>query len=192
MKRITKFNRTIYKFLTRTMWKNHFSDIGKKAMVFNPMQIDSRNGIELGDAAFVASGAWLLTIKDNISKIRIGNETSVGHYSHIVALDKVEIGNKVLIADRVFISDCDHQYQDTSSPVMDQAIKLIKPVSIGDESWIGENVCICGSSIGKHCVVGSNSVVTRDIPDYCVAVGAPARIVKRYNEMTKLWEKVNE
>lgn len=56
-------------------------------------------------------------------------------------------------------------------------------VSIGDGSYIGINAVIVGNvKIGKHCVIGANSVVTKDVPDYCVAVGSPAKVVKRYNE----------
>ena len=54
-------------------------------------------------------------------------------------------------------------------------------VEIGDGTWIGENVCIIGASIGKQCVIGANSVVLKDIPDYCVAVGLPAKVIKKYN-----------
>ena len=65
---------------------------------------------------------------------------------------------------------------------------MLKPVIIGEGSWLGENVCVCGASVGKHCVIGANSVVTRDIPDYCIAVGSPARVVKRYNFDKNTWE----
>ena len=58
---------------------------------------------------------------------------------------------------------------------------------IGDDSWIGENVCIIGASIGRHCVIGANAVVTKEIPDYCVAVGNPARVIKRYDFEQKDW-----
>ena len=50
--------------------------------------------------------------------------------------------------------------------------------------------CIIGASVGKHCVIGANAVVTKDVPDYCVAVGAPAKIIKKYNLKNKKWEKI--
>lgn len=65
-------------------------------------------------------------------------------------------------------------------------------VSIGDETWIGTGVVIAGTvTIGKHCVIGANSVVTKDIPDYCVAAGNPCKIIKRYSFETKQWENGN-
>jgi acetyltransferase-like isoleucine patch superfamily enzyme len=61
---------------------------------------------------------------------------------------------------------------------------------IGEGSWLGENVCVIGASIGKHCVIGANSVVTKDIPDYSVAVGIPAKVIKKYNFNKCEWEKI--
>jgi len=66
----------------------------------------------------------------------------------------------------------------------------LSPVSIGDGSWIGENVCIVGATIGKNCVIGANSVVTKNIPDFCVAVGIPARIIKRYDLNKCAWIRI--
>ncbi len=74
---------------------------------------------------------------------------------------------------------------------MRQGIRPPMPVSIGDRSWLGQNVCVLpGASIGEHCVIGANSVVTSPIPDFSVAVGAPARVIKRYNGKTGGWERV--
>ena len=82
---------------------------------------------------------------------------------------------------------------------MDNGVILIDPkttyieqeVQIGEGSWLGENVCVMGVSIGKHCVVGANSVVTKDFPDYCVIVGAPAKIIKRYCFEQQKWKKTD-
>jgi acetyltransferase-like isoleucine patch superfamily enzyme len=63
-------------------------------------------------------------------------------------------------------------------------------VTIGDGAWIGENACVIGASVGKNAVIGANAVVTQDVPDFSVAVGVPARIIKRYNPSSQCWEKV--
>ncbi|MCK4619283.1 MAG: hypothetical protein KAT52_05010 [Desulfobacterales bacterium] len=65
-------------------------------------------------------------------------------------------------------------------------------VYIGNNSWIGQNVTIIGVKIGKHCVIGANSVATKDIPDYCVAAGSPAIVKKRYNFETNEWQRVDK
>ena len=96
-------------------------------------------------------------------------------------LIKIHIGKNVLTADKVYISDCIHTYNDINFPVMNQEVISLNEIKIGDHSWLGENVVIIGASVGKHCIIGSNSVVTNDIPDYSVAVGAPARVIKRYD-----------
>lgn len=84
----------------------------------------------------------------------------------------------------VYITDCDHEYRDVNIPVIDQGIvQRGQRVSIGDGSYIGINAVIVGNvKIGKHCVIGANSVVTKDVPDYCVAVGSPAKVIKRIEE----------
>ena len=116
--------------------------------------------------------------------------TTIGHNVHIVAMKSVIIEKSVLVADKVFISDCSHNYEGVEKPIKDQGIRSLSPVTIGEGSWLGENVCVCGATVGKHCVIGANSVVTTDIPDYSVAAGSPARIVKRYDFDKQEWVKV--
>lgn len=81
----------------------------------------------------------------------------------------------------MYITDCDHEYRDINVPVIDQGIvQRGQMVSIGEGSYIGINAVIVGNvKIGKHCVIGANSVVTKDVPDYCVAVGSLARVIKK-------------
>ena len=67
----------------------------------------------------------------------------------------------------------------------------LSDVTIGENSWIGENVCISGASIGKNSVIGANSVVTKNIGDYTVAVGSPAKPIKRYCFDTQKWRKTD-
>jgi len=97
----------------------------------------------------------------------------------------------VLTADRVYISDCSHGYSDVAVPVCKQAVVQKKSVRIGEGSWLGINVCVLGANVGKHCVIGANSVVTKDIPDYCVAAGSPARVIKRFDMVSGLWRKTD-
>lgn len=84
-----------------------------------------------------------------------------------------------------------------NKPIISQGALDIKnnghnTLKIGDGSWIGTHVAIIGDvHIGKNCVIGANSVVTKDIPDYSVAVGIPAKIIKQYNFTTNSWEKIN-
>ena len=67
---------------------------------------------------------------------------------------------------------------------------LVGEVEIGEGSWIGEGVCVIGAKIGRHCVVGANAVVTKDIPDNTVAVGVPAKVIKKWDEESKTWKSI--
>ena len=136
--------------------------------------------------------AWLLSqqIDEQDPKIEIGDYTYIGRNAHIVSVRDVKIGSSVLIADKVYISDNLHDYQDIEVPIKSQAVVFKKSVYIGDHSWLGENVCVIGASVGKHSIVGANSVVTSDIPDYSIAVGAPAKVIKQYNHQTNQWERI--
>jgi acetyltransferase-like isoleucine patch superfamily enzyme len=76
--------------------------------------------------------------------------------------------------------------------VIDQSVVQVAEVTIGDGAWLGENVCIVGASVGRNCVIGANAVVTKNIPDHCIATGIPAKIIKRYNFELNDWQKTNE
>ena len=117
-------------------------------------------------------------------------------YSRVAATRYVKIGNNVLTGPHVFICDYNHEYRDVSKPIMRQGRMYNKEITdaplleIGDGSWLGTNAVVVGNvKIGRNCVIGANSVVTRDIPDYCVAAGIPARVIKRFNQNTQQWEK---
>lgn len=155
------------------------------------MQINNANRISVGNNTFIHHYSWLMGAFDEKDDgLIIRDNTTIGHFAHIAAYKRVIIDNNVLIADRVFITDCTHGYKDINLPIQNQKIEYIKSVVIGEDSWIGENVCICGANIGKHCVIGANSVVISDIPDYSVAVGIPAKVVKRYDFNIKNWISV--
>ena len=114
----------------------------------------------------------------------------IGNFNHIYSTHSIILHKDVLTADKVYISDNIHGYEDINIPIRKQPIVQKKEVEIGEGSWLGENVCVIGAKIGKHCVIGANSVVTKDIPDNCLAVGSPARVIKKYNFEKKEWIKV--
>lgn len=171
------------------IYKYTFLRFGSKSILRRPLEIRDKKSISIGNGVYIAEQIWLLATKTGkrCEKIFIGNGVQIGHYAHIVANERVCIENDVLIADKVFISDCTHNYEDIYMPIYKQGISNIKRVTIGEKSWIGENVCICGASVGKHCVIGANSVVTKDIPDYSIAVGSPAKVIKRYDWKKNQW-----
>lgn len=191
MSNINKLNKGVWWLYTQICLRPKFHSIGKGAIVFSPLQLDNTSSISIGTGVFISEGGWLMGKKNcNGCTLSIGEKTVIGHMAHIVGLSGVNIGKSVLMADKVFISDCTHEYEDITRPIGEQTVKTIKKISIGDEAWIGENVCVLGASVGKHSVIGSNSVVTKDIPDYSVASGIPARVIKQYDFDQKCWVKV--
>ena len=103
----------------------------------------------------------------------------------------VTVGNDVMLRKTSLISALNHGYKDVSIPPSMQKV-ICKPIVISDRVWIGANCVItAGVTLGKHCVIGAGSIVTKDIPDYSIAVGNPAKVVKQYNFQTKRWENVN-
>lgn len=137
--------------------------------------------------------------KSNKSKkLIIGENCKIGDNVHIVASDSVTIGDNCLMASKIFISDTSHGVYNKVDPMSapdiapDDRTLVTKPVVIGDNVWIGENVCVLlGARIGNGCIIGANSVVTGDIPDNSIVAGAPARVIKQYNTETNIWEKQN-
>lgn len=180
-------SRTFSRFFLR-ITSYRYKKIGKHSCIYKPLQIDNPKGISIGQNVFVAHQAWLMgSGNDNDKGLVIGDNTVIGHFAHIVAMREVEIENNVLMADRVFVTDCTHDYGNALIPIINQGVSFLKSVKIGEGSWLGENVCVLGSSVGKHCVIGSNSVVTSDIPDYSVAVGIPAKVVKKFDFELDEW-----
>jgi acetyltransferase-like isoleucine patch superfamily enzyme len=159
-----------------------FGGFGRRVRVVWPLRIVGSRHIRLHDAVTLQYGAYLAAIGDtgHTPALEIGSGTQIGNHAHIICTRRIEIGARVLIADRVYIADNRHEYRDVSRAVLEQPVRQLPDVSIGSGSWIGENVCVIGCRIGRHCVIGANSVVTHDIPDHCLAVGAPAVPVRRF------------
>ena|SRR3569833_3199784 len=112
-------------------------------------------------------------------------------------MERVVIGNNVLMASKIYISDCTHgSYSGNefdSDPEIPPAERplIAQPVVIEDNVWLGEFVSVLpGVTIGKGTIVGANSVVSRSLPPYVIAVGTPAKVIKNYNFETRMWENV--
>ncbi len=116
-------------------------------------------------------------------KIRIGDNVLINYDCHIGAVHLVEIGNNVLLASKIYISDHDHgttSYEDMKFPPVQRKIITKGPVIIKDNVWIGEGAAILSNvTIGENSIIAANAVVTKDVPPFSVAAGVPARIIKR-------------
>jgi acetyltransferase-like isoleucine patch superfamily enzyme len=123
--------------------------------------------------------------------VSIGSRCLIGRGGGIVAHESIEIGDDVFTGHHIYVTDANHGYEDVDLPVGRQFGEA-KPVSIGSGSWIGHGAIVLpGARIGAHVVVGAGAVVTGELPDYCVAVGSPARVIRRY-EPDRGWFSVDE
>lgn len=191
---LKKINLLAYYLFKFPVYKILFGKIGSSSRLVKA-RIDGYSRIFIGSKVYINDKAWLACAPltgDANCKLIIGDGTYIGRFSHIYATSKIEIGKKVLMADKVYLSDNLHSYGNIEMPVIDQPIKQTNPVMISDGAWLGENVCVIGASVGKNSVIGANSIVTKDIPDYCVAIGSPAIVIKRYNFETKQWQKTDK
>lgn len=143
---------------------------------FNPFTLGAYSTIE--DFATVNNGVGAVHIGEHV-RIGIGN----------VLIGPVRIGNNVIIAQNVVMSGLNHNYDDVSLPISLQPVTTAE-ITVEDDCWIGANaVLTAGVRIGRHAVVAGGSVVTKDVPPFTVVGGNPARILKQYNQATKVWEK---
>lgn len=164
-------------------------ECGRNTFLYSPFRIDGAEHISLGAGTAVQARSWLYCgpVDGEDGHLTIGSGCVLGYNNHITSVRDVVIEDHVLTANNVYISDNLHSYEDIGVPVMFQSVRFKNRVVIGRGSWIGENVCIIGASVGRNCVIGANSVVTHDIPDYSVAAGAPAVVIKQFDQHAQKW-----
>lgn len=184
-----KIKSAINRVFWYALFSRGFQCYGKRVNIFYPENIVGEKYIAINDDVYIGYKASIITLKKQLKdpQLSFGPGVTIRPFFHAVCIGEIRIGRNVIIADKVFITDNIHNYMDIHVPIAQQSLKYLAPVIIGDNAWIGENVCIIGACIGKHSVVGANAVVTRDIPDYSVAVGCPARVIKQYNKEMGLW-----
>jgi acetyltransferase-like isoleucine patch superfamily enzyme len=157
-----------------------FASFGSRSVIEPPVRLAGESRIAVGDDVFVASGSWLQVLGDGEEEaLVIGDGTSIAGGCVLSAARSIRIGRRVLFARNVYVADHMHAFEDISRAVLDQGITRVEPVEIGDGAWLGENVVVGpGVTIGRGSVVGANAVVLDDVPEYSVAVGVPARVVR--------------
>jgi acetyltransferase-like isoleucine patch superfamily enzyme len=157
---------SVIAFPPGAIFNEHFIRIGAHTMI----------GPYVSLSAGMAPGQQM--VSDPV--VSIGDRTLIGRGSHIVGHFCVEIGDDIQTGPYVYITDQNHTYEDPHTPIGRQW-PVESSVHIGSGTWLGTGVVVLpGSRIGRNVVVGAGSVVTGELPDYCVAVGSPAVVVKRY------------
>lgn len=164
-----------------------FASFGDRTVIQPPVRLSGERRISVGSDVFVGAGSWLQVLGDEGEvALAIGDGTSIAGNCVLSAASSIRLGRKVLIARGVYVSDHIHAYADTSRAVLEQGIDRVEPVEIGDGAWLGENVVVGpGVRIGRGAVIGGNAVVLEDVPDHALAVGVPARVVRRFAEQSE-------
>lgn len=167
--------------------------LGDGALIEPGVRLFHPERIQIGDGTLVRTNSRLEAVtsygdQQFTPTLRIGARCVIELGVHIAASYCVEIGDDVMIAGRVFLSDHLHQYEDVARPVSRQPLSGPAHLSIGDGAFIGEGACILpGVAVGRHSVIGANAVVTRSVPDCCVAAGVPARVLRHYDAARGEW-----
>ena len=196
MERLHKIYRKVINKIFTFIYSFSFKKLGYKSVLSVPFLVEGAKYISIDNKVYVRSNAWMSALsqenyKSNDVKLSIGESTYIGRNAHIVALKNIRIGKDVLIGDNVYIADNYHVFDRIDLPYKDQGIGFKSQVVVGDGTWVGENVCIISSKIGKQCIVGANSLVIDDVPDYTMVAGSPARIIKKFNHRSKIWQRVD-
>ena len=187
-------------FLRKTFYPRLFRKIGKgfiigrNVVIRHPDKIEVHDHVTIDDNCLIdarGSGDDGVVLEDEViinrncmiqaknGPIRLGRRTSLGSNSVLVSLGGVTIGEAVLTAGGCYISAGAYEFDRLNTPVMDQRAYTKGPIRIGSNSWLGTCVIVLdGVSIGTGSVVGAGSVVTKNLPDYSVAVGVPAHVVR--------------
>lgn len=161
-------------------------EIGSRAQLSKGACLRSGgNSIVLEDEVCLREGVFISSHKGFGGKIVIGKRTRVGRYVCIGGPGKVIIGKDCMIANHTSIHGANHLYGEPGKLISQQGLTC-KGVVIEDNCWLGAGVRVLdGTTIGKGSVIGAGAVVTQDIPPYSLAVGVPAKVIKRYYRGTK-------
>jgi acetyltransferase-like isoleucine patch superfamily enzyme len=143
----------------------------------NVLEMLREERLEIGPHTLLEPQVWLTGGRE--ARIRIGRESFLNIGVMVAAERLVEIGDHCMLANGCFVTDANHEFGDPDLPVPHQGFTTKGPTRLGDNVWCGAHVVITsGVTVGERCVIGSNSVVTGDLPPRSIAAGAPARVLR--------------
>lgn len=181
----------------RVLWKNKkdFVAIGNNSKVETPYTV--WGGVEIGSNTRIIKNSYMQIMNDNkgvpYGSVYIGNNVMAGENFVLTASADIVIEDFVAIAGDVFITSGNHGLDPESELCYGAQQYRGLPVLIKKGSWIGRKVCILsGVTIGEKCIIGAGSVVTKSVPSYSIAVGNPARVIKKWDFKKHNWITVSE
>ena len=180
-------------------WIGRFGRSGRGIAIGDHFQAYAPERIQVGNGVVIANRVtlraltaypWSQPPQFFTPELVLEDNCFLNHGTQISCARRIVIGTNVLIAENCYVADHNHGYRNPDLSIRAQPLETPGEVQIGADSWIGANCCLAGNlRIGRHCVVGANSVVTANVPDYSVVAGAPARILKRFDREKCAWLK---
>lgn len=191
---LNKIESAFHLLVSQVKYKSCMKSFGRRSRIISPMLITNPKYIEIGQKVLIRNGLRLEVVDpQNEVVISIGDNVNIEQNCHIIGRVKVAIGNNVTITGNCSIVDVIHPFENVhdETKIGDRISKVEHPVIIGDGSFIGFGAHISpGVTIGKYCVIGAGSVVTKSISDYSVVAGVPAKVIKRYSFEEDKWVSV--
>jgi len=179
--------------------KRQFHSFGKNSVIKPVLNTSHADRISIGNDVNIGSFCRITVSTDfggkkvrskNTIQLKIGDNVDIGNNSFISANNNIQIGNHVIMSAYVFITDHDHGYENIHKNLHEQPLSEGGATIIGDNVFLGVKSSVLKNiTIGAHSVVAANSVVTKDVPRYCVVAGNPAKILKRYDFKKRVWTK---
>jgi acetyltransferase-like isoleucine patch superfamily enzyme len=194
MRRNGMLNFQYARLIVRLLRRRYLTRYGRRLKLDGLCFIGPGVVLEIGKSAQVSLGRWSwighgTKIRCHEGRVSIGAKTVMGQECTISAFQHISIGRECVIADRVMLIDFDHGVVEVERPIRLQGIYK-RDTRVGNNVWIGYGACILrGVTVGNNCIIGTNAVVTKDVPDNAVVAGVPARIIRMRKPPRRMrWE----
>jgi acetyltransferase-like isoleucine patch superfamily enzyme len=167
--------------------------VGEGSRILRPYILLSPELLSIGKETVIYPDAYISLLKEwagfrYTPEIKIGDGVYIGRHAYFAAIDSIKIESGCVLSEYVYITDHAHGFHPESGPIMKQQLESKGSVHIGRNCFLGFRTSIMpGVTLGEHCVVGANSVVTRSFPAYSMVAGCPAEVVKVFSLKTGVW-----
>lgn len=186
---LTRAVARVYSTFTSLLWRSRLHSLGAGAYLHHTSNFVRPSRIAIGPKVMLFRGARIEAVGAGPApQVTLGPKVSIQRDVHIGACQSVEILEGTVFGSGVYVTDHDHDYRDPKRGYFGTGELLAAPVRIGPRAWIGERAIILkGVTIGEGAIVGAGALVNRDVPPFCIAVGVPARVIRRFDFERGQW-----